>query len=77
MVCTLGERRISSFLLHGLMKVQNMHRILACQIANNFVMSKIGLENVGLRILELALGEKEKVKLEISYYLKAFAENTP
>ncbi len=59
------------------MKVQNIHRILACQIANNFLMSKIELANVGLRILELALGEKEKVKLEISYYLKALTENTP
>jgi hypothetical protein len=73
----LGETRISQMLLHSLMKIQSVHRALTCQIANNFLLSGIGLESVKLRILELASTEKERVKLEISYYLKGFAENAP
>jgi hypothetical protein len=73
----VGEPRVTQMLLHCLVKVNSTYRALACQIANNFLMSGVGLEDVRLRILELALSEKEKVKLEISFYLKGFAENAP
>jgi hypothetical protein len=71
---TLGEGRLVRLLLHGLMKIQTVHRALSVQIANNFLLSGIPLDSVRTRLLELALTEKERVKLEISYYLKAFAE---
>ena len=73
----LGVARTEEMLLQGLLKVQAGLRALSCQIANNFLMSGIWLERVRARLLELALGEKTKVKLEISYYLKAFVENAP
>lgn len=60
--------------MHSFMKVSTIYRALACQVANNFLMSGIGLEVIRNRIFELALVEKEKVKLEISYYLKGFSE---
>lgn len=59
----LGEKRIVSLLMHCFMKVSTIYRALACQVANNFLMSGIGLEDIRIRIFELALVEKEKVKL--------------
>lgn len=50
--------RTEEMLLQGLMKTQAGLRALACQIANNFLMSGVWLERVCLRILEGALGEK-------------------
>lgn len=64
-------------LQHALLKIQTVHRALAVQIANNFLLSGIGLPVIRLRLLELAPAEKERVKLEISYYLKALAEVAP
>lgn len=40
------------------MKIQSVHRALIVQIANNFLLSGIGLEAVRLRILETATVEK-------------------
>lgn len=70
----LGKKRIVSMLMHCFLKVSTVYRALACQVANNFLMSGIGLEDIRIRILELAIVEKEKVKLEISYYLKGLSE---
>lgn len=70
----LGEARTTEMMMQGLMKMETIHRALTCQIANNFLMSGIGLERVCRKIMEQALGEKDKVKLEISYYLKAFVD---
>lgn len=61
-------------LMHGLMKIYTVHRALTVQIANNFLLSGISLDSVRVRLLELAPTEKERVKLEISYYLKALGE---
>jgi hypothetical protein len=73
----LGEAKTADMLLQGLMKVQSVSRALACQVANNFLMSGIGLERVCFRLIGQAAGEKDRVKLEISYYLKAFSETAP
>jgi hypothetical protein len=73
----LGQARLTRVLQQGLMKIPSVHRALTVQIANNFLLSGIPLEVVRVRILELAQTEKEQVKLEVSYYLKAFAENAP
>jgi hypothetical protein len=72
----VGESRLNQLLLHSLMKMHLHSRILAVQIANNFILSGILLLGTAKRILELALVEKPSVKLEISYYFQAFAENS-
>jgi hypothetical protein len=65
----LGVGRTEEMLLQGLMKVQAGTRALACQVANNFLLSGIWLERVRGRLLMVAVGEKERVKVELSYYL--------